>query len=203
MPAISDAGSILVAAVINAGHSVIPVPGPSASLAALVASGLPTSEFHFVGFLPAKAAGRQARLKEVSDVQATLIFFAPARSVAEVLTDMANVFGAARQCTVARELTKVHEEFKRGSLEGLATIHKEHLVKGEITIIVHGNDGTDSKDDAQVQMRQEYMHDLVMAGLLPSAAARLVSKHFHCSKKPLYEYAKSLSNRTHDVEDLT
>ncbi|KAK9792232.1 hypothetical protein WJX73_001411 [Symbiochloris irregularis] len=136
MPTVSDAGVDVVAATAEAGYTVVPIPGPSASLAALAAAGLPTDEFHFVGFLPPKKAARQKQLQILTEIAATLIFFVPARSIATVVEDMTVCLGKQRKAAICRELTKVHEEILRGSLEELSQQCTARELRGEITLIV-------------------------------------------------------------------
>ncbi|MBW2396918.1 MAG: 16S rRNA (cytidine(1402)-2'-O)-methyltransferase, partial [Deltaproteobacteria bacterium] len=135
-PLVSDPGERLVAAVAAAGHEVVPIPGPSAVLAALVASGLETTPFLFVGFLPRKAGERRARLSGLADRPETLVFFESPRRVARTLSELAERLGDRPAC-LARELTKIHEELARGSLAELATRFAEGT-RGEVTLVVAG-----------------------------------------------------------------
>jgi 16S rRNA (cytidine1402-2'-O)-methyltransferase len=136
-PLVSDPGYRLVNASLAAGHAVIPVPGASAVLAALVASGLPSDAFLFGGFLPSKLSARRRRLGDFARAPATLIFFESPQRLAATLADMATVLGAARDCAVARELTKTYESVRRGSLEELAaTLAGEPPPKGEVVVLV-------------------------------------------------------------------
>jgi len=135
-PLVSDPGERLVARAIAAGHAVVPVPGPSAALAALVASGLPAEAFTFLGFLPRKAGLRAARLAALAGRTETLILFESPRRVAATLRELARSLGERRAC-VARELTKLHEELARGTLAELATRFADGA-RGEVTIVVEG-----------------------------------------------------------------
>src|SRR5262249_17432462 len=136
MPLVSDPGYRLVRAAIEHGISVQPVPGPSASLAALAAAGLPTDAFHFGGFLPAKAGQRAQLLESLAGEQATLIFYEAPHRVLEALEAIEKVLGP-RQVVVARELTKIHEEFLRGSAAEIRSqLAARDTVKGEITILI-------------------------------------------------------------------
>ncbi len=135
-PLISDPGYKLARAVIEGGHRVFPIPGASALLAGLVISGLPTDRFMFAGFLPPKQGARRAALSEVADAEATLIFYETGPRLADSLADMAEVLGA-RPAAVTRELTKMFEEARRGSLAELAAHYAEAgAPKGEIVVIV-------------------------------------------------------------------
>ncbi|MCP4385102.1 MAG: 16S rRNA (cytidine(1402)-2'-O)-methyltransferase [Hyphomicrobiales bacterium] len=136
-PLISDPGYRLVSEAITAGAAVIPIPGASALLAGLVAAGLPTDTFFFAGFLPQKQAARRNRLAALMQIPGTLVFYESPRRIAATLADMAAVLGTTRQAAVARELTKIHEIIRRGSLEDLANaLGAEPTPKGEIVILV-------------------------------------------------------------------
>ena len=134
-PLISDPGYKLVRAALDAGFLVTSLPGPSAPLAALAQSGLPTDAFLFAGFLPPKQAGRRARLAELKSVPATLIVFEAPRRVTDCLADIAAIMGA-REIAVARELTKLHEELRRGTASGLAAAFADHAPRGEFVILI-------------------------------------------------------------------
>jgi 16S rRNA (cytidine1402-2'-O)-methyltransferase len=134
-PLISDPGGRLVADVVAAGLPVIPIPGPSAPLAALVASGLPAARFLFAGFLPDKTTARRKELQDLTGVPATLVFFESPKRLGAALADMAAVLGP-RPAAVCRELTKTFEEVRRGSLADLAESYDGAEVKGEIVIVV-------------------------------------------------------------------
>lgn len=135
-PLVSDPGFKLARAVIEAGHRVFPIPGASAALAGLVTSGLPSDRFLFAGFLPAKQGARRAALDELAETDATLVFFESGPRLAESLADMAATLGA-RDAAVARELTKMFEETRRGALAELAAHYESAgAPKGEIVVIV-------------------------------------------------------------------
>jgi 16S rRNA (cytidine1402-2'-O)-methyltransferase len=149
-PAVSDPGYRMVRAAIDANVRVVPVPGPSAVLSALVASGLATDRFYFGGFLPRKAGARRQALGEVKNLDATLIYFESPMRTAETLSDMLAVFGD-RPAVVARELTKTYEEFVRAPLSALITKYEHDRPLGEITLVVSGaTQGTaeDNSDEA-------------------------------------------------------
>jgi 16S rRNA (cytidine1402-2'-O)-methyltransferase len=135
-PLVSDPGYKLVVEAIAAGHKVIPLPGPSAALAALTLAGLPSDRFMFVGFLPPKQGQRRKALQELADIKTTLIFFEGASRLASALSDMADILGDRSAC-VAREITKFYEEAKRGTLVELSQYYAEvGPPKGEITVVV-------------------------------------------------------------------
>jgi 16S rRNA (cytidine1402-2'-O)-methyltransferase len=134
-PLVSDPGYKLVREALAAGHRVVSLPGPSAPLAALTSTGLATDTFLFAGFLPARQGARRARLAELAAVPATLVLFEAPQRLSESLSDIAEVLGA-REAAVARELTKLHEEVRRGTLADLALWAAEARPKGEMVVLV-------------------------------------------------------------------
>lgn len=140
-PGISDPGERLVAEALERGLEVVPVPGPTALVAALSASGLPTGRFHFLGFLPRKGPERRAMLDEVAPLSATLVLYESPRRLAETLVDLQEAWGERRAC-VARELTKLHEEFVRAPLSELARRYAQEEPRGEVVLVVEGRTGS-------------------------------------------------------------
>ncbi len=137
MPGISDPGFRLVSLAIRHHLPVVPIPGASAFLAALVASGLPTDSFRFSGFLPAKRGERQAAIEAVKTSPRTQVFYEAPHRMVETLTDICDVLGDDRHVVIAREVTKLHEEFLRGrAREVLETLKSRDGVKGEITLLI-------------------------------------------------------------------
>jgi 16S rRNA (cytidine1402-2'-O)-methyltransferase len=134
-PALSDPGEALVAAAIAAGHAVVPIPGPAAAIAALVASGLPTREFTFVGFLPKKSGARRKLLGELLAAGRTAVLYESPYRTADLLEDLAAIAPDAR-VAVARELTKIHEEIVRGTAADLAARYASARPKGEVTVVI-------------------------------------------------------------------
>jgi 16S rRNA (cytidine1402-2'-O)-methyltransferase len=135
-PAISDPGFTLVRACAEAGFRVVPVPGAAAFVAALVGSGLPTDEFYFGGFLPARAQARRARLAQLRELPVTLVFYEAPHRIAQTLADAREVLGE-RRAALARELTKIHEEFARGTLTELRErFAAEGAARGEFVLVV-------------------------------------------------------------------
>lgn len=149
-PAISDPGERLVAEAVAAGITVIPIPGAAALIAALSASGLPTGRFHFLGFLPRTISEARAMLDEVSGLTATLVLYESPKRVGDTLTLLHEVLGARRAC-IARELTKLHEEFVRGPLDELATRYASLEVLGEVVLVVEGRTGDTRWAEAEVK----------------------------------------------------
>ena len=146
-PALSDPGVRLVSAAVASGHEVVPVPGPSAVLAALVASGLPTNQFTFVGFLPRKRGELERVLREVGEARRTFVFFESPHRLVKTLAIIAATLGP-RSLVVARELTKTHEEFRRGTAAALAEHFQQVPPRGELTVVVAGSDWRASGEQA-------------------------------------------------------
>jgi len=144
MPGISDPGFRLIALAIRHHVPVVPIPGASAFLAALVASGLPTDSFRFSGFLPAKSGQRRKLLESVRESPRTQVFYEAPHRLLETLADVAEVLGEDRHVVVAREVTKIHEEFLRGrAVEVLEQLKSRGDVKGEITLLIAKTEGSE------------------------------------------------------------
>ncbi len=135
-PLVADPGFQLARAAITAGHAVLAAPGPSAVLAALTVSGLPSDRFLFAGFPPSSKGARRSWLAELAPVPATLVFYESPRRIREMLIDVSETFGGERQAAVCRELTKRFEEVRRGTLAELAASFAGQTVKGEIVVLV-------------------------------------------------------------------
>jgi len=144
-PALSDPGVRLVSAAIAAGYPVVPVPGPSAVLAALVSSGLPTNQFTFLGFLPRKRGELERVIRDAGEAKRTFVFFESPHRVQKTLAIMASALGP-RSLVVAREITKVHEEFLRGTPATLLEHFAKSPPRGELTVVVAGSDWRASDD---------------------------------------------------------
>ena len=136
MPGISDPGYRLISLAIRHGIPVVPIPGASAFVAALAASGLPTDSFRFGGFLPAKRGARRKELEQFRDSPRTQIFYEAPHRLQETLADLVEVLGPERQVVIAREVTKIHEEFLRGHAEELRKQLAEREIKGEVTLLI-------------------------------------------------------------------
>ena len=152
-PAVSDPGYRVVRAAIEAGARVVPVPGPSAVLAALVASGLPTDQFFFAGFPPRKAGARRALFARLASLGATLVFYESPHRTGETLAELASLLGPGRPACLARELTKTHEELVRGTLGELAKRYLDERPLGEVTLVVGGGTAPRLDDDESLCAR--------------------------------------------------
>ncbi|HZN94152.1 MAG TPA: 16S rRNA (cytidine(1402)-2'-O)-methyltransferase [Myxococcales bacterium] len=191
-PAISDPGELLVAEAIRRGVRVVPVPGPSAAVAALSASGLPSRRFHFCGFLPRKGPERQALLEELAPLRATLIFYEAPGRLAETLEDLAGALGEDRRACVARELTKVHEELVRGALGGLRDRYLGREVLGEVVVLVEGRVGEARWTEAEVRRALE---DGLSAGEKLKALSTQIARRAGWSGQDVYRLGLSLKGR--------
>ena len=189
MPGISDPGFRLTSLAIRHHVPVIPIPGASAFLAALVASGLPTDSFRFSGFLPAKRGERRTLLESVSNSPRTQVFYEAPHRVLEALQDVIEVLGPERHVVVAREVTKLHEEFLRGrAAEILEILKSRGNVKGEITLLIAKADETTSQPltDARASVRQRVSQIMSEEKVDEKAALKKVAKELGVSKSEAY-----------------
>jgi 16S rRNA (cytidine1402-2'-O)-methyltransferase len=190
MPLISDPGHRLVAACIARGILVVPVPGPSAVLAALAAAGLPSDEFVFVGFLPARSGQRRRALEGLRNEPRTMVFYEAPHRLRETLKDAAELFGE-RPAVAARELTKVHEEFIRGSLGELAAHFAAQAPRGEITLIVAGRTAApitaETAAAGGVSLAERVEQLIREQGLDRKAALKKAAKEYGLPKREAYK----------------
>ncbi|MBA3442183.1 MAG: 16S rRNA (cytidine(1402)-2'-O)-methyltransferase [Pyrinomonadaceae bacterium] len=187
-PGISDPCFRLVRACIEQGLRVVPVPGPAAFVAALIASGLPTDEFFFGGFLPARSTARRARLSEVRRLPATLIFYESPHRIAESLADAREILGE-REAVVARELTKLHEDIARGRLSELAErFAVEGAARGEMVILIDRTPlGTEATIETAATMSiAERVDALESEGLDQRAALKRVARDLGLPRAEAY-----------------
>ena len=186
-PLVSDPGEELVGAWAARGGRVVPVPGASAVLAALVASGMPAARWSFEGFLPRRGKGRRARLESIcADEHTTVVFEAPGRTAA-TLADLAEVCGRERPATVCRELTKLHEEIWRGTLAELAQRAATETVRGEVTIVVAGtSEDAGAAPTMSLSAARAEVDRLVGEGMSRSSAAREVAHRTGLPRRELF-----------------
>jgi 16S rRNA (cytidine1402-2'-O)-methyltransferase len=186
-PLVSDPGFQLIRACTQAGLRVIPIPGPCAAVAGLSVSGLATDSFLFVGFLPRKAGRRRERIEGLAGEGSTLVFYESPRRIVSLLGEMVEILGD-RSGMVAREITKIHEEYLRGSLsEIMATLGSRDTVKGECSLFVAGAD-----QQSQPPMTDGELDRLILAALEDSDLrtgdlAKSLSKKFKIPKKNIYD----------------
>lgn len=193
-PLISDPGYRLVNAVLAEGHAIVPVPGASAVLAALVVSGLPSDTFLFAGFLPPKEVARRKRLAEFAATPATLAFYESPQRLAASLADMTAVLGAERLCAVARELTKTYETMRRGTIAELAAQYGNEIPpKGEIVVLV----GPPSDTPPTADEVDGLLVELLKSSPVREAAAEAAAQT-GLGRRELYQRALALKRETDD-----
>ena len=194
MPGISDPGFRLISLAIRHHVPVVPIPGASAYLAALVASGLPTDSFRFSGFLPAKAGQRRRLLESVRESPRTQVFYEAPHRLLETLADVVEVLGAERHVVVAREVTKLHEEFLRGLAgEILEGLKKRGEVKGEITLLIAKQDGSEPRAASrEVSVADHVREIMARENVDEKAALKKVARERGIGKSEAYrEWQKS------------
>ena len=180
-PLISDPGYRVVAAAIAAGFPIVPLPGASAALAALAASGLPTDRFRFIGFLPPKSHARSQVLEELLNERSSVIAYESPHRILDSLADIETVLGA-RPLVIAREITKLHEEFLRGTAAELKQILAQRdSVKGEITLVIAGAQETVMRGDPKVEVAR-----LQELGMERMEAIKAVAKQMGLPKREVY-----------------
>ena len=197
-PLINDPGYRIVSAAIERGISVIPVPGPVAFIAALAASGLPTDEFFFAGFLPPRANARRVKLEELRSIRATLIFYEAPHRIGAALKDAAEVLGN-RHAVVARELTKLHEEFVRGTLNELVEqFSKTGAARGEIVLIISGEAVESSLPKTEQTTNErlvERVNELEREGLDSKDALKQAARELGIKRADAYRMMVAQKNR--------
>jgi 16S rRNA (cytidine1402-2'-O)-methyltransferase len=194
MPGISDPGTWLTAEAIAAGVPVIPIPGANAALSALVASGLPTAEFQFIGFLPEKAGARRTRLESLAAESGasprTLIFYEAPHRILSTLADLEAVWGSELRVVVARELTKIHEEFLRATVsEARRDLASRERVRGEITLLVEILPSSNSAQTANAvpeTIAARVAHLQAATGIDEKEALKRLARELGQSKSDLY-----------------
>ncbi|BAY40484.1 hypothetical protein NIES2111_48690 [Nostoc sp. NIES-2111] len=198
MPGISDPGYELVKACVEAGICVVPIPGASAAITALSAAGLPTDRFVFEGFLPAKGQQRREYLEALETESRTLIFYESPHRLRETLQDLAEVWGSDRQIVLARELTKLYEEFWRGSIEDAIAHYQQREPQGEYTVLVAG------KPPSQTQLTEEQLkaelQQLISQGISRSQASRQLAKYTSLNRRQVYQLALSIDINPEDLQ---
>lgn len=198
MPGISDPGYRFVRKAWEEGVEVVPVPGPTAGITALVVSGMATDRFSFEGFLPRKASQRRTCLQELVTETRTMIFYEAPHRLVETLEDLAAVMGGSRPVTVVRELTKRHEEKIRGTAEEVLAHFTAHEPRGEIVLIVAGSDpavqGTEEMGWEAMSV-VEHLTMLIRAGLTKKQAIKQVAGERNLPKSEVYEAAIQIDRR--------
>jgi 16S rRNA (cytidine1402-2'-O)-methyltransferase len=191
-PAISDPGYRLVVAAIGAGIGVVPIPGPSALIAALSAAGLPTDGFDFRGFLPARKQERRSKLQELRGGRYTIVFYETPHRLKESLDDMREILGD-RRMVLAREVTKLHEEFLRGRISEVIGEVSRREIRGEMTLVIEGC--SDSNATSEEALREE-IDKLKGEGMRVKEIAEIVGEKYGYSKREIYRLAIEQTAKT-------
>ncbi len=193
-PLLSDPGERLVRAVLDAGHEVVPVPGPSAILSALMGAGFPAVPFSFYGFVPRKAKDRLALLEDIASAARTSVVFESPERLADLLKELMALVAADRQVVVAREMTKIHEEFYRGTTAEAARYYAENKARGEVTVVVSPRSPAEGRERVDEAAARALVRALFAEGLTPSRAAREVSSRLGIAKNAAYEIVHALED---------
>ena len=182
-PLLSDPGFRVVHAAVDHGIPVVPLPGPSAAMSALVASGFPTNEFRFIGFLPGRSAARQRALEGLREDKSTLVLYESPHRILETLADISSILGE-RPLVLARELTKVHEEFLRGTASEIRDQLASRSIKGEITLVIGHGEALALTGDAAAEVAR-----LKAEGMDQMQAIKQVAKQMGLPKREVYRLA--------------
>lgn len=190
VPGISDPGYELVKVCIEAGIPVVPIPGANAAITALSAAGLPTDRFVFEGFLSAKGQQRRSHLESLETESRTLIFYESPHRLRETLQDFAEIFGTSRQIVLARELTKLYEEFWRGTIEEAIAHYSQREPQGEYTLLVAGTPPTQPQLSEE-ELKAELLK-IMSQGISRSQASRQLAKVTSLPRRQLYQLALAI-----------
>ena len=187
MPGISDPGSELITCAIAAGHDIVPIPGVSASITALVSSGLSTDRFVFEGFLPTQGKSRKERLQGLKNEVRTIILYEAPHRLLTTLKDLSKVLGQERALVLGRELTKIHEEFWRGDLRGAIALYteKSHPL-GEYTLVIAGSPAESALIMSEEEIKAELVQ-LLAQGMTRSQACRYLAQQTSLSRREIYQ----------------
>lgn len=194
MPGISDPGYRVISLAIERGVQVVPIPGASALVTALAASGLPTDNFQFLGFLPAKSGQRRTTLETLRHAEHTTVVYEAPHRIAETMKDIVELLGAERPVVLARELTKIHEEFIRGTASQVLARVQEHELKGEITLLIGKGEAQEAHEGAKdiTQRLEEIMRE---QKLDEKAGLKILAKERGLSKSEAYREVQRRRNR--------
>jgi 16S rRNA (cytidine1402-2'-O)-methyltransferase len=188
-PLLSDPGARIVRAVIDAGHDVVPVPGPSALLAALVVSGIDPEPFTFFGFLPRSGGRRRERLDELAAARHTAVLYEAPSRLPALLRELRELCGGGRHVAVGRELTKMHETMVRGTLDEVAAHYEGAAVKGEVVVVLAGAE----PEPATAEDAAALATALLAAGESPKTAAKELARRLHMSRNEAYSLVLSIA----------
>ncbi len=193
MPGISDPGVELIQGCIAQGFAVVPIPGVTALITALVASGLDTDRFVFEGFLPTEKQLRQQRIESFLTETRTIVFYEAPHRIVKTLTDLVHILGTERPIVIARELTKQFEEFKRFTLGEALNYFGSHTIKGEFTLILAGTTPT-STPWTEAQIIEE-LNQMISQGISRSEASRRLADITKISKRQIYQWSLQIEEK--------
>jgi 16S rRNA (cytidine1402-2'-O)-methyltransferase len=196
-PGINDPGFALVGAALDSGHTIVPVPGPSAPIAAIIGSGLPTDSFLYLGYLPRKTAGRKKALDSIIASPHTLIFLETPHRLVDALGDIQDVLGD-RKIAVARELTKLHEEIFRGRVDQALAHFQAKPPRGEITLVIAG--AADQKTDWSVDDLKKAVECALMTDEKPSKIARRLAAESGWPRRDIYDMVTGCEKKNKQLE---
>ncbi|MGM0557457.1 MAG: 16S rRNA (cytidine(1402)-2'-O)-methyltransferase [Myxococcota bacterium] len=195
-PTISDPGYVIVREAASRGYKVETLPGPSAAITALSGSGLPTDRFFFEGFLPAKLKARRERLEAVGGLGVTVVCYESPHRLTDALEDACDVLGDSRLVVVARELTKMHEEFVRGSArEVLEEFAGRSEIQGELVLLIGPPADDESEEDMEARL-DDKIRELLEDGMRPRGIKEVVSELFDVSRSSLYDRIERIKNES-------
>jgi 16S rRNA (cytidine1402-2'-O)-methyltransferase len=192
-PLVSDPGGRLVRAVAERGHTVVPIPGASAVLAALVGSGLPADRFTFLGFPERRGAARETLLARVAGAEEAVVLFESPQRLVKLLEDLSEACGPTRAVTVARELTKVHEEFLRGTLSEVAAYYRQHPPRGEVSLVVGRAEAPPRSEEELEDEARDVARRLLAEGVKPSAVAREIARRLAMGRNAAYRIVHDIA----------
>ena len=187
MPGISDPGYELVKACVEENISIVPIPGVTASITALCASGLPTNKFIFIGFLPTKIKLREEQLEKLSNLLETIVLYDSPYRLLQTLEDLGKILGENRKIVLARELTKLHEEFWRGTVGEAVIYYQNNQPKGEFTLVITGAE-PELPVLSEDTIKQE-LQELFAQGISRSQASRQLAQKINLSRRTIYQIA--------------
>jgi 16S rRNA (cytidine1402-2'-O)-methyltransferase len=192
MPVVSDPGSDVVSKIAEKGFNICLIPGPSAATTALAASGFPGDKFVFEGFLPSGGKARRDNLTELAEEKRTMVFYEAPHRVKKILGEFSNIFGGDRRIVIAREMTKIHEEYIRLTVKAAILKYENETPKGEFVLVVEGRPKDNKKEDFidlienSTEIIKKSVIDYVTKGIDPKAAISLVAKERGIRKRDVY-----------------
>lgn len=198
-PVVSDPGARLVGAASAAGYDVVPVPGPSAAIAALSASGYGGDRFQFLGFAPRSGSSRRAFLERVAGASEPVVLFESPERILALLEDLAGACGPARGAVVGRELTKLHEELVRGTLAEVAAYYASSAPRGEFVVVVEGGPPTEDEAELSERVAAALADALLARGEKASSVAREVARRSGIGRNRAYELVQARAGKEEEA----